>query len=47
MEQIDDLLDEIANEVEIDSHQIDPAEDVQRRLANLQEGRSGNYTSWM
>ncbi len=30
--QVDDLLDEIRDEVEIDSHGIDPAADVQARL---------------
>ena len=41
VEQIDDLLDEIANEVEIDSHQPDPATYVEDRLAKLREEQTG------
>lgn len=40
-EQIDDLLDEIATEVEIDSHYPDPAKDVANRLARLRKDESG------
>ena len=40
-EQIDDLLDEIANEVEIDSHQPDPATYVEGRLARLRDEQTG------
>ncbi|OWF47222.1 abscission/NoCut checkpoint regulator-like [Mizuhopecten yessoensis] len=40
--QIDDILDEIAAEVEIDSHMPDPVTQVESRLANLKgEGQSG------
>ncbi|XP_076463774.1 abscission/NoCut checkpoint regulator-like [Babylonia areolata] len=40
VEQIDDLLDEIANEVEIDSHRPDPAAYVEDRLARLRDQKS-------
>jgi hypothetical protein len=41
VEQIDELLDEIANEVEIDSHRPDPATYVEDRLARLREDKNG------
>lgn len=41
VEEIDDLLDEIANEVEIDSHRPDPATYVEDRLAHLREDNNG------
>ena len=34
-QQIDDLLQEIHDEVEIDSHGIDPAQDVADRLVYI------------
>ncbi|KAL8615645.1 hypothetical protein ACOMHN_034795 [Nucella lapillus] len=42
VEQMDDLLDEIANEVEIDSHRPDPATYVEDRLARLRGEKSGD-----
>ncbi|KAK7493474.1 hypothetical protein BaRGS_00015374 [Batillaria attramentaria] len=45
IEQIDDLLDEIANEVEIDSHRPDPAKDVENRLAKLKKNASAGSNS--
>ncbi|KAK7104442.1 abscission/NoCut checkpoint regulator-like isoform X2 [Littorina saxatilis] len=41
VEQIDELLDEIANEVEIDSHGIDPVADVENRLSSLRGDQTG------
>lgn len=41
MEQVDDLLDEIASEVEIDSHRQDPVQYVENRLARLRKEESG------
>lgn len=35
---MDDLLDEIADEVEIDSHAPNPVEDIESRLAHLRYG---------
>ena len=36
-EQMNDLLDEIGNEVELDSHLPDPATEIADRLARLRE----------
>ena len=40
-QQVDDLLDEICAEVEIDSHGIDHAKDVQDRLDKYKGGKLG------
>ncbi|KAK3580877.1 hypothetical protein CHS0354_032939 [Potamilus streckersoni] len=39
-EKINDLLDEIADEVEIDSHRPDPALEVEQRLAQIRGGQN-------
>lgn len=41
VEQIDDLLEEIASEVDIDSWYPDPAKDVENRLARLHKDERG------
>ena len=45
-QQIDDLLMEIADEVEIDSHGADPAVDVEDKLSALQKGAKTGVVMW-
>ena len=45
VQQVDDLLQEICDEVEIDSHQINYAEDVQDRL-NRFKGQDSKPGQW-
>lgn len=43
--QIDDILDEIAAEVEIDSHVPDPVKQIEDRLASLKGQGQGGATA--
>ena len=38
VEQVDDLLEQLCEEVEIDSLRIDPVKDIEARLAHLRQG---------